>query len=231
MSLVTPIYGSNSTAQLNSGGTTGSSEIDQDQFLSLLVAQMNYQDPLSPLDSQQFASQLAQFTSLEQLTQMNDNLEQSLQAQILLNQSINNTMSAQLMGFEVNASNDIVQLEDGEATSIMYELPGSASEVTLTIKDGDGNTVKTLDLGMKTAGEYSYQWDGTNDIGANVPEGDYYFSVEAKTPEGNNLTVNQYIVGVITGVTFEDGQAVLKIGNLPVYLSNVTSLSLPPEQG
>lgn len=225
-------YGANSTSFLNSltaQGATASSEIGQDEFLAMLVAQMSYQDPLSPLDSQQFAAQLAQFTSVEQLVQMNSSLDASLQAQMLMNQSVNNTMSAQLMGLEVEASNEIVIKENGETTPIMYKLPGNAANVTVTIYDADGGVVSTEVLGMKPAGEYTYQWDGKNDLGVTVNDGQYTFEVSAVTGEGNNLQVNQYISGIVTGVVYENGSAVLKVGNLPVYLPNVTALNLPDE--
>lgn len=228
---VVPTYGANSTSFINSYSqqNTASSELNQDQFLSMLVAQMSYQDPLAPMDSQQFAAQLAQFTSVEQLVQMNASLDASLEAQLLMNQAVNNTMSAQLMGLNVEAINETVVLDDGESTPIMYELPGTATTVTVTIYDDDGSVVKTEVLGMQPAGEHTYEWDGTNDLGVSVNNGEYTFEVTAATSEGNSLQVDQFITGIITGVIYEDGSAVLKIGNLPVYLSNVTALNLPDE--
>jgi flagellar basal-body rod modification protein FlgD len=195
----------------------------------MLVTQLNYQDPLDPMDSQAFAAQLAQFTSVEQLTQINQNLEESLQSQMLLNQSINNTLASQLIGLEVEATNNLVQLDNGETTPIMYNLPGNADNVTVTIYDVQGEMVNTYELGAQLMGEHTFEWDGKNSVGATVPEGQYSFAVSAETVEGNALSVEQFITGVVTGVTYQEGQAVLMIGNLPVYLPNVTALNQPEE--
>ena len=227
---IIPTYGGNATSFLNSYSEQElSNDMGQDQFLAMLVTQMNYQDPMEPMDSQQMASQLAQFTTVEQLTQINENLQDSLDAQLLMNQSLNNTMSAQLMGLEVNATNEIVMLEDGETTSIMYELPNNSTDVTITIYNSDGEVVQTNELGVKSIGDYTYEWDGKNDQGSIQNDGLYIFEVTAKSTEGNDLAVEQYALGIVTGVTYEEGQAVLMMGTLPIYLPNVTGLNLPPE--
>jgi flagellar basal-body rod modification protein FlgD len=199
----------------------------EDDFLLMLVTQLNYQDPMDPLDSQAFAAQLAQFTSVEQLISINQNLQDSLTAQMLLNQSISNTMNAQLIGMEVTASNEIVQYNDGQTTPIMYNLPGTAQTVTITIKDENGAEVRTINLGTQSAGDHTYTWDGNNNNGIPAPEGDYTFTVTASASEGNQLAVQQFITGIITSITYDEGQAVLQIGDLPVYLSNVTALAQP----
>jgi flagellar basal-body rod modification protein FlgD len=230
MSEIAPSYGANSTNVINTlGGSAGTSSVGQDEFLAMLVTQLQYQDPLDPMDSQAFAAQLAQFTSVEQLTSINSNLESSLETQMLLNQSINNTMSAQLIGLDVRATNDIVQLKDGETTPIMYELPGNADTVTITIYDSNGNIVRTENIGAEQMGEHTYEWDGKNTLGGSLPDGDYTFTVAAKTVEGNDLEVDQFISGTITGIDYVSGQAVILLGGLPVYLPNVTSLSTPGE--
>ncbi|NQS98246.1 MAG: hypothetical protein HQ591_07320 [candidate division Zixibacteria bacterium] len=230
MPIIEQTYGANSTNMLNTlGGNGGDTIMGQDDFLAMLVTQLNYQDPMSPMDSQQFATQLAQFTSVEQLMAINQNLAASLEAQMLLNQSINNTLSAQLIGLEVEATNDVVHWENGEASSIMYNLPGSASTVTIEIYDSDGELVATESLGAQPAGDQTFVWDGKNETGATVPEGDYTFEVTAETSAGNQLSVEQFISGIITGITYENGQAVINMGGLPIALSNVTALNLPGE--
>ena len=227
---IAPTYGPNSTNIQNAVSATPSDGVmNQDDFLNMLVAQLNYQDPMNPMDSQQFAAQLAQFTVVEQLASINDNLQYSTELQVLLNQSISNTMNAQVIGLEVNASNDIVMFEEGEASPIMYELPGSSVSTTVTIYDSDGDIVKTEELGQLSVGDHSYTWDGTNNTGATVPEGEYTFEITAESAEGNSLAVEQFIIGVITGIEYEDGSAVFKVGNVPINLSNVNGLNLPPE--
>ncbi|MBC8204195.1 flagellar hook assembly protein FlgD [bacterium] len=207
----------------------GNSIMGQDQFLKMLVVQMSYQDPMNPMDSQQFASQLAQFTSVEQLLSINENLEASLSAQLMLNQSISNTMAAGLIGNEAKALNTIVNLEDDAASPIQYELAGNADSVQLEIYDSDGNLVYSEILGAQLAGEHEFQWNGNNSTGASMPDDTYTFSVTAETNSGYNIAVEQFIEGLITGVNYELGQALLTIGNVQVSLADVMELNMPSE--
>ena len=227
---IAPTFGANSTNIQNAvSNTPDDGVMGQDDFLNMLVAQLNYQDPMNPMDSQQFAAQLAQFSSVEQLASINQNLQYSTDLQLLLNQSISNTMNAQLIGLEAHATNEIVMFDEGEASPIMFELPGTSVETTLTIYDSDGDIVKTEELGPMSVGDHSYTWDGTNNVGATVPEGEYTFEIEAASAEGNALQVEQYLSGIITGIEYDEGAAIFKIGNVTINLSNVTSLSQPPE--
>lgn len=230
MPVIQQTYGANSTNIMNTlTGNGGDTIMDQDDFLAMLVTQLNYQDPMSPMDSTQFASQLAQFTMVEQLTAINQNLQVSLEAQMLLNQSVNNTLAAQLIGLQVEATNDIVYLNDEGASAIMYNLPSSANSVTIEIYDEDGTLVATENLGSQPAGEHTYQWDGLDNSGASLPLGEYTFEVTAENSSGNQLMVEQFISGIITGIAYEDGLAVIMMGDLPITLSNVTSLNMPDE--
>ena len=227
---ITPTYGANSTVIQNAAASQPNDGVmGENDFLNMLVAQLNYQDPMNPMDSQQFAAQLAQFTSVEQLTSINQNLQYSTNLQLLLNQSISNTMNAQLIGIEATAVNDIVMYEDGAASPIMYNLPGVSQYTTLKIYNSDGTVVKSEELGPLSVGDHSYTWDGKNNLGAAVPEGEYTFEITAKSAEGNDLAVEQFIVGIITGIEYQDGNAVFKIGEVPINLSNVTELNQPPE--
>jgi flagellar basal-body rod modification protein FlgD len=230
VSTINQTYGANGTGMLNSIGSAGDNTVmGQDDFLAMLVTQLSYQDPLSPMDSQQFAAQLAQFTTVEQLTSINQNLQDSLQAQMLLNQSINNSMSAQLIGLDARALNETIVLDDGEATPIMYNLSGNATVVSIKIYDEDGAEVKSVTLAGQPIGDHTYEWDGTNNVGAALPEGQYTFTVTAETSEGNSLEVEQFITGLITGVQYSGGSAQLMMGNLPILLANVSQLSQPDE--
>lgn len=227
---ITPMFGANSTTIQNAAASQPNDGVmGENDFLNMLVAQLNYQDPMSPMDSQQFAAQLAQFASVEQLTSINQNLQYSTELQMLLNQSISNTMNAQLIGLEATATNDIVMYNEGEASQIMFNLPGVSTYTTLKIYDSDGDLVKSEELGPMSVGDHSYTWDGKNNSGATVPEGEYTFEITAKAAEGNDLAVEQFITGIITGIEYEDGNAVFKIGEVPINLSNVTELNQPPE--
>jgi flagellar basal-body rod modification protein FlgD len=120
--------------------TNSKSDLDKDAFLKLMIAQLQNQDPLEPMDGSDYSAQLAQFSSLEQLQNINDSLNMSLDANYLLTQSINNTMTAGLIGKEVKIAGDTVKFEGQDNTIIGYDLIAPASELEINIYDS--NNVK-----------------------------------------------------------------------------------------
>jgi flagellar basal-body rod modification protein FlgD len=208
----------NSTA---SGGIE--SALGRDAFLRMLMVQLQYQDPLDPTDSQQFSSQLAQFSQLEELQMMSDSLDASLSADLLLTQSITNTLAASLIGKTVTASTASAYLSDGSA-EFYFNLDEAADEVTLNIYDESGTIVRTVTLDNLSEGDHTYEWNGTDSAGNSLAEGIYTFSVSAMDSSGNSVDVSPFIRGRITGVRYEDGMAVLLIGDIAVNLSEVTEI-------
>ncbi|KPL06204.1 hypothetical protein AMJ86_09475 [bacterium SM23_57] len=200
------------------------SALGRDAFLRMLMVQLQYQDPLDPTDSQQFSSQLAQFSQLEELQAMSESLDASLSADMLLTQSITNTLAASLIGKTVTASTASAYLADGSA-DFYFNLDEAADEVTLNIYDESGSIVKTATLSNLSEGDHSYAWDGTDTNGNSLPEGVYTFSVSATDSSGNSVSVSPFIQGRITGVRYENGMAVLLIGDIAINLSEVTEIS------
>lgn len=209
----------NSTA---SGGIE--SALGRDAFLRMLMVQLQYQDPLDPTDSQQFSSQLAQFSQLEELQTMGESLDASLSADMLLTQSITNTLAASLIGKTVTASTASAYLADGSA-EFYFNLEEAADEVTLNIYDESGAIVRTVTLDNLSEGDNTYEWNGTDSNGNSLSEGVYTFSVSAIDTSGNSVSVSPFIRGRITGVRYEDGLAVLLIGDIAINLSEVTEIS------
>jgi len=164
------VIGNENAVQVSSGN-------DKNDFLTLLVAQMRYQDPLNPLDGADFAAQLAQFSSLEELRNINTNLNDAVEADMLLALSINNTMATTLVGKSVRATSNEVCLKNGEAVDIDYELSGNASKVSLEIYNADGQLLRTLTDTCKNKGDHSLSWDGCDDRGNLVPSGSYTMSI------------------------------------------------------
>lgn len=202
--------------------TTGANSVlGQMDFLQLLMIQLSYQDPLSPMDSQEFAAQLAQFSQLEQITQMNQNLDMSLQTNLILAQSVNNTMAATMIGKDVVAYGNEVELTDGEETTLNYNLDGSAQTVTITIKNEAGVTVRTLEVGPQTSGDQQVAWDGLDDDGDELPSGVYTFSVDAKTGSGTSVSSTTYTCGTINGVSYVDGMAQFLVGSMELSLGDI----------
>ena len=121
----------------------GNSTMAKDEFLKLLVEQLKHQDPMSPMNSQDFASQLAQFSSLEQLTNMSGMMEESIQVDLMLTQAINNTMSASFIGKNVSAAGDTITFSKDGPVDISFQLNGQAENVIVIDPEAYLNATST----------------------------------------------------------------------------------------
>jgi flagellar basal-body rod modification protein FlgD len=201
---------------------SGSNSImGQMDFLHLLMIQLSYQDPMNPVNSQEFAAQLAQFSQLEQLTQMNQNLSLSQQTNLLLAQSVNNTMAAGMIGQTIVANGNQVELVEGEEATLNYNLSGASQTTTITIKNSAGATVRTIQAGPQSSGDREEAWDGKDDEGNELPEGVYTFSVSAAGSSGTTVQATTYTRGTITGVSYTEGMAQFLIGSIAVDLGDI----------
>ncbi|HTQ07614.1 MAG TPA: flagellar hook assembly protein FlgD [Polyangiaceae bacterium] len=207
----------------NAGGTT---PLDKTAFLNLLVAQLKNQDPLQPQDDSAFVAQLAQFSQLEQSMQVNTNL-QTLSTQM---SGLANSQSANLVGSEATVSGNLVT-SDGSGLGVQasYSLASAASDVTVTITDQTGTTVRTMDMGAHPAGITSFQWNGQNDAGTVQPAGTYQVSVTAVDASGAPVAVSQQTTGQVTQVSFDKGYPVLNLDNgASVPISDLLKVAMPP---
>jgi flagellar basal-body rod modification protein FlgD len=220
MDTIAPIVGAESG---NISGVQSASM--KDDFLKLLVAQMRFQDPLNPLEGTEFSSQLAQFSSLEQLTNIGGKLDESVQADMLLARSINNTLAATLIGKTVRAVDDQVEF-DGEASVTMnYNVPTRAGQLTAEIIDENGVTVRTIVAPNVNAGDGSLVWDGRDGSGNRVPAGTYHVQLSATAPDGSTAVPAQPIViGRVDGVRFVNGNPVLLIGEREIAFGSVLEI-------
>jgi flagellar basal-body rod modification protein FlgD len=121
-----------------------SAALGQADFLQMLTAQLKSQDPLNPMNGADFATQLAQFTSVQQLTAMNAKMDQSVQASLMMGQTFSNTMSAALIGKEITADMNQFTLESSGDHALHYNLPTAATDISIDIKDSSGKVVRTL---------------------------------------------------------------------------------------
>ena len=189
----------------------------KDDFMQLLVAQLQHQDPMSPMEAMDFTSQLSQFAALEQMFYMNDNLESLQHAQA----SINNIQAVSFIGKVVKTKGDIVDLEDGKAEPLSYRLDEKASSVGVRIIDENGKVIRSYEVGEKEKGVHTLQWDGRDRNGGISPDGNYRFEISAKGIDGEDVKVSTYIEGRITGLTFEDSLPLLHIGSIKVPIGDV----------
>jgi len=206
------------------GSNLNTQDMGKTEFLNLLVAQLQNQDPFQPMDGNDFAAQLAQFSSLEQLTDINTNLQNGTNIDLMLTQAVNNTLAANFIGKEITSLGDTVSLTSGEQTSMNFLLNDYAEKVTVTIYDEAGNVVRTMEARGISSGKQSLEWDGLDDNGQELPEGNYRFSVEAENANGDQVSVQTLIKGTASSVRYVDGRAVLIVNGKEISLSDVLEI-------
>jgi flagellar basal-body rod modification protein FlgD len=193
-------------------------EEDLNSFLNLLVTQLKNQDPLDPLDANEFTSQLVQFASVEQQIYANSNLERLLNLQ----QTSQVASMVDYLGTTVEATGDTLMLDDGKA-EFTYTVDATAISANLTIRNSAGLTVFSTE-GESSAGTHKFVWDGTSAGGQAQPEGIYTVIVNALDRDGNVTDVSQTVFGKVTGAGAENGEVSLFMGDVIVPMSNVVSV-------
>jgi len=192
-----------------------------DTFLTLLTTQLRNQNPLDPLDTNEFTQQLVQFTQVEQTLKQNDSLEKLIQLSAA--NTITNIVS--FLGSEVTLSGETADLKDGTA-AWNYDIDGAADNTTLSVLDANGVPVFTTS-GPAPSGNSTFLWDGRTDAGTIAPDGKYTLSISAIDSNGTALKVTTEIVGVVDGINLNGVEPVLLIGGREVKLDEIRSVKLP----
>lgn len=191
---------------VNSDGTNSASSLsalseDYERFLTLLTAQIQYQDPLEPMDSTQFVTQLAQLSQVEQAVATNENLE-NVGAQI---GALVSVAGADLVGRDVTLTSSQFGLENG-ATDASYRVSEGAAAVSAQILDADGVVIRVLsDLPTDHTELQTLEWDGTDESGNALLDGEYFVSMTALDANGEVVTANTYRKARVEEVLFTDG--------------------------
>ena len=216
---IASISGISMVEEPNAYAEANAQEVDRDAFIKMFLAQMQNQDPLNPMDGQEFAAQLAQFSSLEQLYNVNESLEGL--AALQEDQSRFDVLG--LIGKDILAEGDQISLGPEGAAGGGFELAAN-SACSVVITDRTGTAVRHLSLGCLEAGQHEFAWDGENDSGTALPEGAYTFSVTAVTASGETATATPRIVGQVDRVNLEGGASTLYVGEVPVELSAILDI-------
>lgn len=210
------------TTSTSSTSTSTSALSNYDTFISLLCAQLQYQDPLDPADTSEFTSQLVQYSNLEQQMSTNDKLDEVINT--LSSLSLSNGTG--YLGHTVEAEGDEISVEDDGTVDAgwVYDLDDTAASVTLTVTDSDGNVVWSGE-GETASGRHSFEWDGTDSDGNTVDGGAYTLTVSAADSSGDTVDSTTYVSGTVTAVSSVDDTAVVEMGDMAIALSAITRLA------
>lgn len=212
---------------LTSAGVKSAKE-QKDQFLKLLTYQLKSQNPLKPYDNQEFAAQLAQFSQLEQLSDIRSLMEEQNQSNLVLSRTVSNAALPGMLGKSAKVNTNHIQLDSSKSAVLSYDLKTQANDGVISIMDSNGNTVNMIDLtGAKlNTGEQSITWDGKDFNGNTLPEGTYTFFADFEDSEGKTFTANTYTNGRIEAVRFKSDGTVLVVGGMEIPLSEVKDVGL-----
>ncbi len=197
--------------------------LSRDAFLKLFIEQLKNQDPLNPMKNYEVSAQLAQFSSLEQLFNINKDFQKFIE----VSKKAAYFQGVALLGKTVKYQGDtIFKSKDGSPT-IEFKLHDKAIEANINIYDQKGNFVRTLKLDKLTKGENSVKWDGKDYKGNEVPEGIYKYEVVAYDYKGNPVDYTPFGNGIITNIRYDDveKEALFKINNDEVSLDRIISIT------
>lgn len=210
-----------SSSSSSSSAISASVQSEYNTFLTILTTELQNQDPTSPLDTNQFTSQLVQFSALEQNLQTNSLLQQLVTSQS--QGQVNGALG--YLGHTVQATGNAFAL-DGTSTdtpALTYSLASKADTAVINVVNSDGVTVRQLTVDAD-AGQHSETFDGNNSTGQQLPAGAYTFQVQATDSKGNAIAATTYETGKVTGIDTTNGVVNLHIGSVTVPASNVVQV-------
>jgi len=194
----------------------------KDDFLKLLIAQLSAQDPLDPMEAQEFSAQLAQFSGLEQMTNVNSNLE-ILQK---LETALQNTSSVNLIGKIVESYGNTFNHSENAAETLSYSLASDAEVVRIDIFDIEGNQVDVVRLGSQTQGKNNASWDGFDKHGNPLPAGTFSYEVRAENKAGDPVEVDTFSSGLVSDVVFGEDQTYAVVHGKEIPISTIKRVSI-----
>jgi flagellar basal-body rod modification protein FlgD len=214
------VNSTNSTSSTLSQATTTSTNpkgiLGKDDFLKLLLVELQYQDPTAPTDTEKILSQTSQLATLESADNTNAALEK-LSASLGNSQQFS-TISA--IGKTADLGSDSIAMDKGNSSTFEVYFPEAVQQGSIVITDNTGATIKTLDVGTNPSGVYQFTWDGSDTTGNAVDSGIYHVNATYSNPDGQTL---QTRLGAypIEAVRFDQGNTLVKVGSNYVPLDNI----------
>lgn len=191
----------------------------KDAFMQLLVAQLTNQDPLEPMNDTEFLGQLTQYSQLEQMMNINDNIDLGND----LTLSVNNALMTNLIGKDIKIQGELMEYSDNPSSRVSY-VPPAGQNITVQIMDDTGAVIRTMNMGPQMGGEQFVQWDGTNNMGDEVAQGYYLVQVTATDTAGNESPVQTFQTGRITGLQYDQGAPILYMGSRAVNPAEIVAI-------
>ena len=183
-----------------------SDQLGQDEFLKLMVAQLKNQDPFAPMENGDFISQMAQFSSVTGIAELQQSFEQ-MATSLQSNQAL---QASSLVGRTVLIPSKEATLVGGESVNGVVELSESSSSVGVTITDSSGQVIRRLELGTQSSGDIYFNWDGTDIDGKAVAEGQYFVNADAKIGD-ETVALETLMAASVASVTLGQGGQGLKL--------------------
>jgi flagellar basal-body rod modification protein FlgD len=193
--------------------------LGKDDFMKLLLVELQYQDPTAPMDTEKILAQTSQLATLESADNTNKALEKL--AKSLGSSQQFSTIAA--IGKTADTGSDTIAHDKGSNSRFEIYFPKEIQQGTIAIKDNTGETVKTLDVGANRSGVYGFTWDGTDEIGNSVDSGVYHVSASYEDAQGEVQTTRLGMYP-IESVRFDKGEALLKLGSSYVPLENIKEI-------
>ena len=198
--------------------------VDQNEFMTLMLAQLKNQDPIKPVDSTAFLGQLAQISQVQGLSRLNDSFS-TLSSSLTGNQAL---QASSLLGRNALVSSDSLTLGASGALTGAVDLPQSSGKVVVNVTDSSGSLVQRIDLGAQPQGLANFTWDGKGADGSRAPAGTYKISAAFQGANNQATAADTLINTTVQSVTMGAGQTGLTlnlsgVGN--VAFSSVRQIS------
>jgi len=222
----TPVTTSTASSNSSTSSAIPTQTLDQNDFMKLLMAQLQNQDPTQPVDDTQFASELAQFSSLQQLTDIGTTLDTMLTAQ----SSTNQLQTAGMVGMDVLFNTSQVSFDGKDPVSLGVSQSIASDSTVATVTNSSGALVRTVPLGAEPAGVSSFTWDGNDSNGNPVAAGTYNVTVTATRTDSQSVTASVLSGGQVSAVNFNSSGSsapTLVVAGQQVQLSNVVQVVNP----
>jgi len=213
-----------STSSSSSAASLTGMTMGKEDFLKLLTTQLRYQDPLSPSDPKDFVAQLAQFSSVEQLINLNTKYDSNNTALSNLQGSMQMAQAVSFLDKTVKAQGSNFQVKSGQADNLSFILGGNAKTTKVSIYNSANQLVRSIDAGSLSSGENKVSWDGKDNQGKQVADGSYSYQVTATDAQGKSVTTATLITGKVEEVLQDQNKVYLKVGGRLITLDNIIAV-------